>query len=212
MCFFQCDEFLYDLISLDGTKKGLVVVNKCLLDYQHKAPAMDLAFCFLDTPKAMDIDWLWCSMIVQTCQMQIRSVRVKDCEMTLLKRVLLYFSKRTTGGIQSAREPKSRFKMLCEHQLGNHFTRAVVYLLYRNPDHRSREMVSTMSPSMSSMFQKPETKMETPPGIPGIDAKCEYCGKCTSDNKKCSRCKKVSYCCKICQRKDWPKHKLECKT
>lgn len=47
----------------------------------------------------------------------------------------------------------------------------------------------------------------------GADVKICHCCQKTSDEKlpTCSRCKIVGYCNRECQRKDWPKHKLECK-
>jgi hypothetical protein len=207
MCFFQCKEFYFDFRDKTSTNKGLVAVNKRLFDYQHKAPVIDLVFCFLDTSKAAVIERSWNAMI-WTQQQTCRSISVKNTEITLLKRVLQYFSKRTNGSLQSAREQNSRFEMLHSHKIDKYFTRAVVYLLYRDPDRRGREMMLT-SRLKSTSF--PATKEAVPPGNPALDAKCEYCGKCSPDTKKYSRCRKVSYCCKTCQTKDWPTHKTVCK-
>jgi hypothetical protein len=40
------------------------------------------------------------------------------------------------------------------------------------------------------------------------DYKCQVC--CESAKNRCSRCKKISYCGRDCQIKDWARHKLEC--
>jgi hypothetical protein len=41
---------------------------------------------------------------------------------------------------------------------------------------------------------------------------CAYCFKYTkSSMKKCSKCRIIYYCDEICQKNDWPKHKLTCK-
>jgi hypothetical protein len=206
--FFQCDEIFFYLRSRkSSTKRGLVVVNKRLFDYQQKAPAIDLAFCFLDTSKAAVIEGSWDAMI-WTQQQTGRGIFVSDSDISLLKRVFQYFSKRTNGSLHSAREQNSRFKILHSCKIDKYFTRAVVYLLYRDPDRRGREMVSNSS-LYSTLF--PATKEAVPPGNPALDAKCGYCGKCSPDTKKCSRCRKVSYCCKTCQTKDWHIHKMVCR-
>src|SRR4029079_5007205 len=38
---------------------------------------------------------------------------------------------------------------------------------------------------------------------------CSYCRESASEH--CSKCKRVYYCSRECQTKDWTKHKLECK-
>ena len=60
---------------------------------------------------------------------------------------------------------------------------------------------------------------EIPDGVHGLrlaaaftdDYKCLQCGKegTRHDILRCS-CREASYCCTACQRKDWPRHKLQC--
>mmetsp|Transcript_44814 Transcript_44814/g.66496 ORF Transcript_44814/g.66496 Transcript_44814/m.66496 type:complete len:554 (-) Transcript_44814:221-1882(-) len=42
--------------------------------------------------------------------------------------------------------------------------------------------------------------------------KCETCKAIRpyTEMKKCSRCRTATYCCVECQRKDWPRHKVQC--
>jgi hypothetical protein len=39
---------------------------------------------------------------------------------------------------------------------------------------------------------------------------CGHCGKQKHDLKKCSRCMKVAYCDRDCQKADYSKHKTTC--
>ena len=42
------------------------------------------------------------------------------------------------------------------------------------------------------------------------DLRCQGCGSLSEDLKKCSRCKKVSYCSRECQKGHWKVHKKQC--
>jgi MYND finger len=44
------------------------------------------------------------------------------------------------------------------------------------------------------------------------DSTCRTCSKemLPQDVMRCSRCKKAAYCNRECQKKDWPRHKLQC--
>jgi hypothetical protein len=44
----------------------------------------------------------------------------------------------------------------------------------------------------------------------GNDA-CPHAGRLLAQVKACARCRLMAYCSKECQRKDWKRHKLECK-
>ena len=63
---------------------------------------------------------------------------------------------------------------------------------------------STCDPKIGSGEAKCQPKMANTP-----------CGRvnCPNEgNKKCTRCKNVSYCSKGCQKEDWSIHKAHCKT
>jgi len=45
---------------------------------------------------------------------------------------------------------------------------------------------------------------------PEVKPKCSYCGSASENLKHCTRCKRVSYCSRSCQKSDWPTHKNIC--
>ena len=125
----------------------------------------------------------------------------------LLQKTLLYFANRTNGDCQTSGK-HSQYQVLCQKNIDHHFKRAVVYLLFRDPDHQGLDINSDAEKKpdfLKPYLPKPES------GNPAIDEKCGYCGKYSPATKKCTRCKNVQYCSKECQTKHWPVHNKSCK-
>ena len=57
---------------------------------------------------------------------------------------------------------------------------------------------------MKGILQK-----EDKASVSGNQQPCTVCGK-KIDTRKCTRCKKISYCSSTCQKADWPKHRKTC--
>ncbi len=70
-----------------------------LFDYQHKTPAIDLAFCFVDDSNQSDIVEKWESVSRSS---NVRSLPLEESGLKYLKEVLSYFSQRTNGTLVSA--------------------------------------------------------------------------------------------------------------
>lgn len=59
-------------------------------------------------------------------------------------------------------------------------------------------------PTTGKNSSKKAGKVADPAGLHA----CQVCS--TNTNKKCSRCKKIYYCCTACQKANWKSHKLTC--
>lgn len=242
MFFFQCHEEIY--FHLKNPHKvfiGMVLVNRCMLDYQHKAPAVDAAFCFLedhDFSKNINIHDSWFSLLKKF--KTIRDIFIDDAEYHKLKKVVLYLAKRTNGTCKSAGK-HSKYHVLCRDKVDSCFIRAVVYLLYCDPDHKAITLMSNIcngcnrvcgSPKKCTRCEKVQYcskecqskhwlvhsiscvssyTQEDSSSDVASTVKCTYCGKTVTVVKKCAQCGEVQYCNKECQAKDWPEHKLRCK-
>lgn len=142
--------------------RGMVVVNKRLFDYQHKLPAMDLAFYF---PDSYPENFQWKEKKLGAI------VSLNDAEYNELRKVLLYFSKRTNGDCKSA-GVSSIYCDLVQQGIDEYFIRAVVYFLYSDPE------------LLSSALK--------------CQSKCSFCSK-FGIMKKCKRCGDAKYCDRECQ-------------
>ena len=185
---------LFTLRSKDMTARCLVVINQVLFDYQHKTPALDLAYCFLDTHNSSAIMEKWYHGVdLET----MRFLRLEQDGYGILNSVFKYFTLRTNGTLKSAGS-NSKFSQLNRLSLNDSFTRAVVYLLLRDPDKAWY--------AVGDYFGL--TTLNTLPKVGGVS--CNWCKKLTFTAKRCGRCSATSYCSKRCQTSHWPEHKYVC--
>ena len=89
--FFECSRS-NSFFTIPFPKKNihcLIVVNEILFDYQHKTPAIDLAFCFVDDFDRLDIMNKWESVSRSS---KVHSLPLNQAGLEFLKKVLAYFS------------------------------------------------------------------------------------------------------------------------
>ena len=90
--FFECamsNSLVSICIPFPENIQCLIVVNEILFDYQHKTPAIDLAFCFVDDFDRLDIMNRWESV---SRSLKVRSLPLIQAGLEFLKKVLAYFS------------------------------------------------------------------------------------------------------------------------
>ena len=176
--FLEHGGVCFHLTSREKEVCGQVLVNKRMFDYQNYAPAVDLAFCFPESHSHPT-----CTQHLQTVD-----ISISDAAFNELKKILVYFAKRTNGDCKSA-GVNSAYHDLVEEGVDMHFARAVVYFLYCDPEMMTGGM-GTFGPIEYN--------------------KCYFCHK-MGELKTCKQCGKARYCGRDCQVKHWPKHKVECK-
>ena len=193
--FFECAmSNSFFIIPLPKDIHCLIVVNEILFDYQHKTPAIDLAFCFVDDFDRLDIIKKWESVSRSS---KVRSVPLIQEGLEFLKKVLAYFSQRTNGTLLSAGST-SKYAILQKFQLDHAFTRCVLYLLLCDPDVKLYASGDPFGLTTADLLPK----------TGGVCCAC--CNKLTFTAKKCGRCVQVNYCSKRCQIKHWKSHKSWC--
>ncbi len=178
--FFQTDGNFFRLIHLNKRVALLVLINQRQFDYETKVPVIDLAFCFLEDSFRDAVLSSWAKITDQVTCSDITILDNKEYD--LLKTVFGYFASRTNGTCNEIFNSNSRINVLTIEKIEHNFTRAVVHLLFRDPDCYQLEL-----------------------------EKCSFCDKTYHSLKKCSRCKQVQYCDKKCQTDHWSEHKTECK-
>ena len=151
--------------------KCLVVVNNPVFDYNHRTPAVDLAFCFVDNSDKSYLVNRWKS--VTGSLRKCFSITSKGWE--LLKEVLIYFGNRTNATMQR----KSKYTLICDREMGSFFTRAVLYYLSIDPD--------TKTWNIEGMPISSTTQM------------CACCGKTSPGLLKCTKCQAILYCSQSCE-------------
>lgn len=157
---FQCKDTNYFQVNFPKDRNyGIILVNKHLFDYQHKAPALDLAFYFPDVANiTSEVVQAWKIITKKT-----RTILVDDAEYDLLRKTLFYFSKRTNGNLHTAYVP-NQYQILHKKKVQQYFTRATIFPLYCDPDLKGNHLLSQATAHGNI----------TPP----TGERCSYCSNC----------------------------------
>jgi 2-polyprenyl-3-methyl-5-hydroxy-6-metoxy-1,4-benzoquinol methylase len=207
MILFQhTGERYFRLTNPQLVNRGFVVINRRLFDYEHRAPVIDLAFCFLNSSNVTALAAGWHAITGYT---MMENIIVDDAEFEVLRDTLIYFAKRTNGSCKAVLKP-NKYQVLCQHRIDRYFMRAVIYFLYCDPDHQGLHIVGQMKDQMTKFPVGVFQTDEKPTGDPAIDEECVYCGNYFPSANKCTGCRKVQYCSKDCQTKHWPAHCSSC--
>ena len=79
------------------------------------------------------------------------------------------------------------------------------------PDENNTEIVGAEKKVEKSCKEEAEIQSNLEKESEGINSHKEECAFCKLDaSNKCTRCKKVYYCSKQCQKNDWKRHKRTC--
>ncbi|RYP51041.1 hypothetical protein DL768_003541 [Monosporascus sp. mg162] len=162
-------------------------------------------------------------------ELEICVIDVDDAELVLWKRVLPAFAERcriwSHGPGCEYKRPGAcvPLTLLLERQFmctcGNGRLPAD-YIRLPEWDVASRHAVRVaMSPTFSSPYVEDVVDVEMLRAQGGVEGllrdKCRNCNATESKKGgrllKCTRCRSVVYCSQECQRKDWKKHRMECK-
>ena len=218
-CFFQLVYHINDTLEVIG----LIFVHSRIFDLELHTPAVDLSYFINENCVPLDIHvhstWSEMKKNHKDEEFQI----VCDAETVLvMKKVFQYFARRTKVSLYSKSQRCSSFNEI--------FTQAVVYPLYYEinhleDDYKKHNLIaatythSGLNPvntcTSSKISQEKDLHVPLSSEFKEFSIKeipvCSGCNKSSISLKKCMRCKSVSYCSKTCQRKDWARHKDDCR-
>ncbi|XP_065916565.1 uncharacterized protein [Dysidea avara] len=180
-----------------------LMVEGLKFDLQNKTPVIDMHFCFLTPEKceAMYTQWV---AVYSSEMSEMKHFTIDAMERDLLHKIFTYFAQRT---VPTSKQPSKIYQLLVKKKIDHFFTRAVVYPLYTNIN-----KVGILPPDrlLSTMLNASSANKSTASKPSAPENKCNYCGKCSENLKKCSRCRAVQYCNQDCQKKHWTIHKFAC--
>ena len=201
---FKCShEHFFHIVLPVGGVHAMMIIQNHVFDYQNKTPAIDLAFCFLEFSFGNKVCNAWKRLVAVPT---VRDIRVNNAEYEVLRKVFRYFSKRTK--CQQITYAKGRLQLLVKHGISQHFTRAVIYPLYTDPD----SFHLTAKDVFQSGLERSQASNSSTESAVSPNKSCSYCGIQKTELKKCGKCGRVKYCSKECQVKHWKEHKRSCKT
>ena len=204
---------------------GYVLISRHAADVAKYSPVLDVYYILYEEAVFEEIRDRW-TMLEQDMASKFSQVKLENKEWAVLKKILEYFASRTRPSISHSRS--SIASLLSKHGLEQYFTRAVLYPLYCDQDfvrdeHQSKDdilslfrsrlglVISTTPDATAATASLSSSSRAVRPKALEYHTECSYCGTKSSKLKKCTRCKRTSYCGRQCQTKHWKKHKSVCK-
>ena len=156
--FLQCQhEHFFNVAIPVNNVHAMIVVQDRGFDVHRKSPVLDMAFTFLDLKFVANVAVRWQAIAPMH---KTKCLTVSATQLELMRKILMYFAQRTVGyGLSKA---TGKYGLLRRHKIDQHFTRALVYPLYADPDAPTNEKpVMRDQPTMPSknVFDK-ETVMK----------------------------------------------------
>lgn len=107
----------------------LMVIHNRLLDFYTITPALDFSFCYVEPSLASQISYKWQKMVPREAAY---TFSIKEPVYALFQKVLNYFARRTRPSTKAIFS--ERHRQMVKLKLSKHFTRAIVYPLFTDPD------------------------------------------------------------------------------
>ena len=165
----------------------MLIVNR-VLDYQLKAPAIDLIYC-VTTVKETVRKWAKFSLCDDVLEMSRDTIQLID-------KTFLYFSRRTLCSLQTEK------LLALQWDVDSCFKRAIVYPLYSDADDIVHNQYKTWTQIKSDSLHQQDVDIVE-------EQCCSICGKISVELFKCDHCLTIKFCGK-CKKQHWTEHTILC--
>ena len=219
-----CEPFVQIKVKEEGglvpMVTGLYYCANILMDLEKRSLALDVYFHFLNQ-RSEQVLLKWFDTIESEGLNKVRSVYVSSSE--AWKHLKRYFCHSASHTMAS---PRKTVPILCKYGLDKHFSRALVYPYYTDPDAHVMENLQlmgcratpeergkvTVASGVGNMPEYMVLDELIPPPSPLTDVPhCTVCLSRSTCLKACPGCSKTMYCSDKCRKFHWESgHRVLC--